>query len=122
MATSMASVPRRRAARKISRGAFRPKRAVLGPRRRLAPRPRESCRTFTTSEPWATRSALLSTFTTTRQMRSELQARPTVAEIDGRALADNFAELGRIAGRAGVLPVVKSDAYGHGLTLVGRVL
>jgi len=60
--------------------------------------------------------------TTTRQMGSELQARPTVAEIDGRALADNFAELGRIAGPAGMLPVVKSDAYGHGLALVGRVL
>ena len=55
-------------------------------------------------------------------MESEPQARPTVAEIDGRALADNFAELGRIAGPAGVLPVVKSDAYGHGLALVGRVL
>lgn len=51
------------------------------------------------------------------------QARPTVAEIDGRALADNFAELGRVVGpRVGVLPVVKSDAYGHGLALVGRVL
>jgi alanine racemase len=55
-------------------------------------------------------------------MESELQARPTVAEIDGRALAENFAELGRIASPAGVLPVVKSDAYGHGLALVGRLL
>lgn len=55
-------------------------------------------------------------------MGTELQARPTVAAIDGRALADNFAELGRIASPAGVLPVVKSDAYGHGLTLVGRML
>jgi len=55
-------------------------------------------------------------------MESEPQARPTVAEIDGRALADNFAELGRIASPAEVLPVVKSDAYGHGLALVGRVL
>jgi alanine racemase len=63
-----------------------------------------------------------SDFATTLQMESEPQARPTVAEIDGRALADNFAELGRIAGPAGVLPVVKSDAYGHGLTLVGRLL
>jgi alanine racemase len=59
---------------------------------------------------------------TTLHMGSELQARPTVAEIDGRALVDNFAELGRIAGPAGVLPVVKSDAYGHGIGLVGRVL
>ncbi len=55
-------------------------------------------------------------------MEPEPQARPTVAEIDGRALADNFAELGRLAEPAGVLPVVKSDAYGHGLTLVGRLL
>jgi alanine racemase len=51
------------------------------------------------------------------------QARPTVAEIDGRALVDNFTELARIAGgRGAVLPVVKSDAYGHGLTLVARLL
>src|SRR5262245_6612695 len=55
-------------------------------------------------------------------MESELHARPTVAEIDGRALAENFAELGRIASPAGVLPVVKSDAYGHGLAPVGRIL
>ncbi len=55
-------------------------------------------------------------------MDSESQARPTVAEIDGRALAENFAELERIAKPAGVLPVVKSDAYGHGLALVGRIL
>ncbi|MBI3766911.1 MAG: alanine racemase [Deltaproteobacteria bacterium] len=56
-------------------------------------------------------------------MEHPSQARPTVAEIDGRALADNFTELARIAGgRAAVLPVVKSDAYGHGLTLVARIL
>jgi alanine racemase len=59
---------------------------------------------------------------TTLQMESEPQPRPTVAEIDGRALAENFAELGRIASPAGMLPVVKSDAYGHGLALVGRFL
>jgi alanine racemase len=59
---------------------------------------------------------------TTLLMESEPQARPTVAEIDGRALAENFAELGRLASPAGVLPVVKSDAYGHGLALVGRAL
>lgn len=56
-------------------------------------------------------------------MEHPSQARPTVAEIDGRALADNFAELARVAGgRAAVLPVVKSDAYGHGLALVARLL
>ena len=56
-------------------------------------------------------------------MEHPSQTRPTVAEIDGRALADNFGELARIAGgRAAVLPVVKSDAYGHGLALVARIL
>jgi alanine racemase len=56
-------------------------------------------------------------------MEHQRQARPTVAEIDGRALADNFAELARVAGGASaVIPVIKADAYGHGLTLVGRVL
>ena len=51
------------------------------------------------------------------------QARPTVAEIDGRALADNYRALARLVGpHAGVLPVIKSDAYGHGLALVSRVL
>ncbi len=80
-------------------------------------------RNFTTLRCWATRSALyFPDVATTLQMESEPQARPTVAEIDGQALAENFSELGRIAGPAGVLPVVKSDAYGHGLTLVGRLL
>lgn len=56
-------------------------------------------------------------------MDGQSQARPTVAEIDGRALAANFKELARVAGRSvGVLPVVKSDAYGHGFALVGRFL
>jgi alanine racemase len=55
-------------------------------------------------------------------MEHSSQARPTVAEIDGSALAANFAELARVAGNAAVLPVVKSDAYGHGLALVARVL
>ncbi len=51
------------------------------------------------------------------------QARPTVAEIDGRALAENYGALARLVGsRVGVLPVIKSDAYGHGLALVARVL
>jgi alanine racemase len=56
-------------------------------------------------------------------MEHQRQARPTVAEIDGHALADNFAELARVAGGgSAVIPVIKADAYGHGLTLVGRVL
>ena len=62
-------------------------------------------------------------FPQVRHMEHQSQARPTVAEIDGRALADNFAELARIAGGRGVvLPVVKSDAYGHGLARVARIL
>jgi alanine racemase len=56
-------------------------------------------------------------------MDNQNQARPTVAEIDGRALAANFKELARLAGpQVGVLPVMKSDAYGHGFALVGRLL
>ncbi len=56
-------------------------------------------------------------------MKHQRQARPTVAEIDGRAVADNFAALARLAGgSAAVIPVIKADAYGHGLILVGRIL
>ena len=56
-------------------------------------------------------------------MEHQRQARPTVAEIDGRALADNFAELARVAGgRSAVIAVIKADAYGHGLVLAGRIL
>jgi alanine racemase len=55
-------------------------------------------------------------------MEQPYQARPTVAEIDGRALAANFAELERVAAGAAVLPVVKADAYGHGIELVARAL
>jgi alanine racemase len=56
-------------------------------------------------------------------MDTQNQARPTIAEIDGRALAANFKELARVAGSdVGVLPVMKSDAYGHGFALVGRFL
>ena len=82
---------------------------------------------FTTSTPWANpapssrypRSILRSTI----RMSAQNQARPTIAEIDGRALAANFKELARVAGsEVGVLPVVKSDAYGHGFALVGRFL
>jgi alanine racemase len=57
------------------------------------------------------------------RMDHPLHARPTVAEIDGRALADNYAALARVVGpQVGVLPVVKSNAYGHGLIGVARIL
>ncbi len=56
-------------------------------------------------------------------MEQHQQARPTIAEIDCRALADNYAELVRVAGPGtGVLAVVKSEAYGHGLCLAARAL
>lgn len=40
------------------------------------------------------------------------------AEIDLDALAHNFACIRRMAGTAGVMAVVKADAYGHGDTVV----
>ena len=56
-------------------------------------------------------------------MTHDPHARPTLVEIDHRALASNFAEIARIAGgAAAVLPVVKSNAYGHGLVAVARAL
>lgn len=41
--------------------------------------------------------------------------RPTWCEIDLEALRHNLSEVRRIAGRAGILAVVKADAYGHGV-------
>ena len=41
--------------------------------------------------------------------------RPTWCEIDLDALRHNLAEVRRVAGRAGILAVVKADAYGHGV-------
>lgn len=40
--------------------------------------------------------------------------RPTLASIDAKALAQNFAEAKRLAGAREVIAVVKADAYGHG--------
>jgi alanine racemase len=49
--------------------------------------------------------------------------RPTVAEIDLRALAENFRALRLAVGPAvGVIAVVKADAYGHGAAAVARLL
>ncbi len=56
-------------------------------------------------------------------MADLITTRPTVAEIDSHALAAHFPELGRVAGGpARLLPVVKSDAYGHGLARAARTL
>jgi alanine racemase len=48
--------------------------------------------------------------------------RPTVAEIDLRALRSNYRALNRFANGAGVMAVVKADAYGHGAVAVARTL
>ena len=48
-------------------------------------------------------------------MTYDRESRPTIAEIDERALARNYREIAGVAGGPGrVLPVVKSNAYGHG--------
>ena len=43
-------------------------------------------------------------------------------EIDTAALAANLAVIRRLSDGAAVMPVVKADAYGHGLVTVARVL
>ncbi|MBI3182913.1 MAG: alanine racemase [Myxococcales bacterium] len=48
--------------------------------------------------------------------------RPTRAEIDLAALEHNFGVAKKLAGPAGVLAVVKANAYGHGAVPVAREL
>ncbi len=48
--------------------------------------------------------------------------RPTVAEIDLAALSANYHAIGRLAGRAALMAIVKADAYGHGAIEVARAL
>jgi alanine racemase len=48
--------------------------------------------------------------------------RPTVAEIDLRALRDNYHALNAFTNGAQVMAVVKADAYGHGAVEVVRTL
>lgn len=43
-------------------------------------------------------------------------------EIDGEALASNLTILRELGGRGLVMPVVKADAYGHGMVPVARIL
>lgn len=43
-------------------------------------------------------------------------------EIDGSALAANLAILRAMGGGGAVMPVVKADAYGHGMVPVARIL
>jgi alanine racemase len=51
-----------------------------------------------------------------------LGARPTVAQVDLDALGHNLAVLRGLAAGAKLFPVVKADAYGHGLLPVARSL
>ncbi len=48
--------------------------------------------------------------------------RPTVATVDLGALARNHRTLARAAAPAGLLAVVKGDAYGHGAVACSRIL
>ncbi len=49
--------------------------------------------------------------------------RPTRAEIDLAALRHNFEQVrSQVGGQAGILAVVKADAYGHGAVPVARTL
>lgn len=48
--------------------------------------------------------------------------RLTRAEIDLKAIRHNFRQIKRLAGKAGILAVVKADAYGHGAVEVSRAL
>jgi len=48
--------------------------------------------------------------------------RPTVAEIDLRALRANYRAINAFGNGAKVMAVVKADAYGHGAVEVARTL
>ena len=49
-------------------------------------------------------------------------SRPTFAEIDLDRLTANYRAVEAAAGGAGMLPVLKANAYGHGLIPVARHL
>jgi alanine racemase len=46
--------------------------------------------------------------------------RPTIVEISLARLADNFRAIQGAVGRAAVMPILKANAYGHGLVPVAR--
>ncbi len=54
--------------------------------------------------------------------QGDRSGRPTVAEIDLRALRANYLALNAFANGAKVMAVVKADAYGHGAVEVARTL
>lgn len=51
-----------------------------------------------------------------------LQLRPTAVEVDLNQLAENYHAIASAVAPAGVMAVVKANAYGHGLVPVGRTL
>ena len=46
--------------------------------------------------------------------------RPTWCDIDLNALAHNYTAIKSHVGTAEVMPVIKADAYGHGITQVAQ--
>lgn len=50
----------------------------------------------------------------------EEAVRPTHVEVDLGALRDNLAAIRRHVGQARVMPILKANAYGHGLVAVAR--
>ena len=47
--------------------------------------------------------------------------RSTYVEVDLVRLATNYQAIKQAVGRRGIIPVVKANAYGHGLTEVARL-
>lgn len=50
------------------------------------------------------------------------ELRPTYLEVNLAQLADNYRAIARFAGAAKVMPILKANAYGHGLVPVARML
>jgi len=48
--------------------------------------------------------------------------RPTLVEVDLKRLADNFNAIRQYVGSAGVMPILKANAYGHGLLRVAQLM
>ncbi len=48
--------------------------------------------------------------------------RPTLVEVDLKRLADNFNAIRQHVGSAGVMPILKANAYGHGLLRVAQLM
>ncbi len=48
--------------------------------------------------------------------------RPTLVEVDLKRLADNFNAIRQHIGSAGVMPILKANAYGHGLLRVAQLM